>query len=450
MYNWSEFIGKRYKCQCGHIHECDIQHIVVEKNALIKIVSYIKTASYNGICIIADKNTEKAAATKLYEILEQNNIVYTKYVFSENELVPDEIAVGKIITHLAKKCELLIGIGSGVINDLCKFISYTLKIDYFIVATAPSMDGYASDGAALIIDNLKTTYEKVGRPKAIIADTSILKNAPMHLITAGIGDIFGKYICLTDWQLSHIITGEYYCQKLVDIMNKAVLAVTDAANEGIIQRNEKAIGSVMEGLILAGIDMSYSGNSRPASGSEHHMSHYWEMIFLQQGHEGVHHGTKVGVGTIISLMLYKKLAEKLKLTTTFPQKHFNKSTWIANIKNVYGKAAPGVIALEEYAQKNDDAKVATRLSNIKKYKNNIINLAEKLPNISKLIELMRKINAPYHPAQIGVTEEMVKNAIIYAKELRNRYGILQLLFDCGWQEEFANEICHELNAMNKS
>lgn len=444
MYNWSEFIGKKNNCKCGHIHECDIQHIVVEENAISKIVEYINQESYKTVYIVADKNTEKASKGKVYEILEKNNIKYSKYIFSNNELVPDEIAVGKIITHLPRKCELIIGIGAGVINDLCKFISYTVKINYFIIATAPSMDGYASDGAALIVDNLKVTYEKVGRPKAIVADTNILKNAPMHLITAGIGDIFGKYICLTDWHMAHFVTGEYYCQDLVDIMNKAVIAVTNATKDGITARDEKSIGLVMEGLVLAGIDMSYSGNSRPASGSEHHMSHYWEMLFLQQGHEGVHHGTKVGVGTIIAIILYKKLAQKLKETTDLILKHFDKTAWIKNIKLVYGKAAPGVIRLEEKVGKNNDEDVAARLVMIAKYKQNIIDLAEKLPEVNSLIELMKKINAPYHPAQIGVTEEMVKNAIIYAKELRNRYGILQLLFDCGWQEEFAAEVVEEL------
>lgn len=447
MRNWKDYIGRKIDCACGKVHECDMRHVHIAHDAIAILPEYIKEKNYKKICIIADVNTEKAAGQKVYKILEDNGISYSKYIFTNYELVPDELAAGKIITHIPNGCDLLIGIGSGVINDLCRFTSHTIKADYFIIATAPSMDGYASDVAPLMVDSLKTTYENMGRPTAIIADTAVLKDAPMHLITAGIGDIFGKYVCLTDWKLAHIVTGEYYCDRLVDIMYGAVADVAAAADNGIKERDEKSVGAVMEGLALAGIDMSYSGNSRPASGSEHHMSHYWEMIFLQHGHEGVHHGTKVGVGTIIALLLYRKTAEKLKAASSFAKPHFDKMAWEENIKRVYGPAAPGVIALEARAQKNTDENVAKRLAMVAKYKAEIIELAEKLPTVDKMIERMKKIDAPYRPDQIDVTMEMVRNGIIYAKELRNRYGVLQLMFDCGWQQEIADEVCKQIEKM---
>ncbi len=450
LHNWEDYIDKKIDCECGHSHTCDIRHILVEHDAVAALPGYIKEKKYINICIIADINTQKAAGEKVYKVLDDNKIKYSKYIFPDSELIPDELTAGKIITHLPNGCDLIIGIGSGIINDLCKFISHMIKADYFMIATAPSMDGYASDVAPLIIDNLKTTYENVGRPAAIIADTDILKNAPMHLITAGVGDIFGKYVCLTDWKLAHIVTGEYYCQKLVDIMYGAVADVASAAADGIKERDEKAVGAVMEGLVLAGIDMSYSGNSRPASGSEHHMSHYWEMIFLQHGHEGVHHGTKVGVGTVIALLLYQEVAEKLKNTVVFAEPHFDKNKWAEKIRSVYGPAAPSVIALEERVHKNADEDVAKRLVMINKHRNDIIGLAQGLPSVDTLCECMRNIDAPYCPNQIDVTMEMVRNSIIYAKELRNRYGLLQLLFDCGWQEEIADKVCGRIEKMQQS
>lgn len=444
MIKWQDYISKKISCDCGKVHECDMQHVCIEHNAVNVLPEYIKGKDYRNICIIADKKTEKAAGKKVYQVLTDNKISYSKFIFTDSELIPNELAAGKIITHVPNECDLLIGIGTGVINDLCKFIAHMLKINYFIVATAPSMDGYASDVSPLMIDNLKTTYENMGRPEAIIADTDVLKNAPMHLITAGIGDILGKYICLTDWKLANIVNDEYYCQKLVDIMYSAVDDVAAAADNGIKERNEKAIGSVMEGLVLAGIDMSYSGNSRPASGSEHHMSHYWEMIFIQQGHEGVHHGTKVGVGMIISLLIYNEVYKKLQKTTSFSKAHFDKEKWEKEIKKVYGPAALGVISLEEKAQKNTDSNVNKRLIAVEKHKQEIMDLIKKLPSVDKMIERMKKINAPYLPKQIDVSVEMTRNAIIYAKELRNRYGVLQLIFDCGWQEEIADTVCTQL------
>lgn len=444
MRTWNDYIGKKIDCDCGKVHECDMRHVHVGHDAISAVAEYVKEKKYKKICVIADINTQKAAGEKVYGILEKNGIAYDKYIFSDHEIVPDELAAGRIITHIPNGCDLLVGIGSGVINDLCRFTAHTIKADYFIIATAPSMDGYASDVAPLMVDNLKTTYENMGRPAVIAADTAILKNAPMHLITAGIGDIFGKYVCLTDWKLAHIVNDEYYCSKLVDMMYSAVADVAAAADNGIKERDEKAVGAVMEGLILAGIDMSYSGNSRPASGSEHHISHYWEMIFLQHGHEGVHHGTKVGVGTIIALLLYQKAAEKLKNTVKFAKPHFDQNRWEENIRRVYGPAAPSVIALENRVRKNADENVAKRLIMIEKHKQEIIELTENLPSVDKMIERMKNINAPYHPKQIDVTAEMLRNGIIYAKELRNRYGLLQLIFDCGWQEELADAVCAQV------
>ena len=87
---------------------------------------------------------------------------------------------------------------------------------YIIVATAPSMDGYASDGAAMITGGMKVTY-KAGLPRAIIADTEVLCNAPTDMLKAGYGDIIGKFSALNDWKLSRCVNGEYFCNYIYDL-----------------------------------------------------------------------------------------------------------------------------------------------------------------------------------------------------------------------------------------
>ncbi|WP_231037492.1 sn-glycerol-1-phosphate dehydrogenase [Pectinatus frisingensis] len=440
MMDWNKYLNKKISCTCGREHECDIRHIDVGKNVIDRLPDYIKTDNYKHICIVADVNTEKIAGAPVYKALNNANIEYSKFIFDDVDLIPDEKAIGRIMTQIPDDCDLIVGIGSGTINDLCRFCSHKLKNDYFIIATAPSMDGYASDVAPLIINNLKTTYEKVGRPAAIIGDTDILKDAPLHMITSGAGDIFGKYICLTDWQLAHIVTGEYYCNFIAQIMKDAVSEVAKAADSGIAQRNGNAIGAVMEALILAGVGMSYSGNSRPASGSEHHMSHYWEMKFLQQGKHGVLHGTKVGIGTVVALHLYKYAAQMLSKDDLemLPSPLFDKTAWNNKMLEIYGPAGPSVIALEEKVNKNSDINVQRRRKAVIKNSSKIQELISKLPTIEETVHLMKKIDEPYRPDQVGITIDMLKIAIVYAKELRNRYGLLQLLYDFGQLEEAAD------------
>ena len=205
----------------------------------------------------------------------------------------------------ARDTDVIISVGSGVICDIGKYMSFSLGIPSIVIATAPSMDGYASDCSAFIIDDIKRSVPS-SPPKVIIGDVDILKNAPMDMILSGLGDMLGKYSALRDWKLGNIVLGEYYC----DVVSKLVKTSVDncvSEIEGYKRRDDKAIEHLMKGLVLVGIAMSFVGNSRPASGAEHHISHLWEMMFLMEGRKAVFHGTKVGIGTI----LVNRIAEDL-------------------------------------------------------------------------------------------------------------------------------------------
>ena len=129
----------------------------------------------------------------------------------------------------------------------------------------------------------------------------------MHLIAAGLGDTLGKYTCLLDWKLANMITGEYYCPEVVEMVRTALRTVR-AQSEKVQTRDPEAVKAVTEALVLTGIAMSFVGNSRPASGCEHHCAHCWEMKALMEGRTPALHGTQVGVGTILALRLYHRLA----------------------------------------------------------------------------------------------------------------------------------------------
>ena len=131
-----------------------------------------------------------------------------------------------------------------------------------IAATAPSMDGYASVGAALILGGMKVTLN-ARPPMAIIADTRVLAGAPMEMIKSGWGDIVGKYSCLSDWKLSRLLRGEYFCQTVYDLVMETARRV-EALASGVAAREEEAVAQLMEALVVVGIAMSYVGNLRGA------------------------------------------------------------------------------------------------------------------------------------------------------------------------------------------
>lgn len=439
-----DFLKTEFTCNCGREHRVDIDNIVIEKEAIVFLPSLINQYNYKKIFIVADANTYKVAGEITETALQGNGFDLKKYIFEDEEhLIPDEKAIGKLLIQITSDTDLILAIGSGTLNDLSRYLSYKLSIPYFIVVTAPSMDGYASTISSLIVNDLKTAYKAVS-PKAIIADINIVKNAPMEMITAGLGDMLGKYTSLCDWELGRIINGEYYCETVVNIIRNSIQKCVSSI-DGIKNRDNFAIKNLMEGLVLSGIAMSFVGNSRPAAGSEHHLSHFWEMMYLLKGKKAILHGTKVGITTLIITKLYELLVTKtINFNNAIDKVNsFNQKEWVRCIEKTYKTAAPGIIALEEKAQKNSIEKYNKRIQIIKSKWNDIIRIIKKIvPNLREIESILQKVDAPINHLQVGIDSNIFLNSVIFAKEIRNRYTVLQLLWDLGLLEEFALYVCN--------
>lgn len=436
-----ECLQKSFSCSCGREHHTNLKEVVICEGALKSIPELIKKYNYEKAFFLYDSNTYEAAGKQIRDILDKSSVGYSDYVLKAKDLAADEKALGETLVNFDISCDLIIAVGSGTINDICKLLSYKMKLDFFVAATAPSMDGFASSVAAMTINNMKITYE-AHVPAAIIADVDIIRNAPMDMITAGVGDILGKYTCLCDWKLSNIINDEYYCDEIVKMVKRSIEVVVENAHL-IHSRDSKAIASIMEALVLSGIAMSFIGNSRPASGSEHHLSHYWEMKFLFEHKKPVLHGTKVGIGTIAVLRLYELLVNRpidfnkarAKAET------FSVKAWEENMKRIYKIAAEEVIQLEERVQKNNREKVLKRIDIIERNWKNIAETIDKtLPPADEVLNLLKSLKAPAAPYEVSIDDETFYDSVIAAKEIRNRYGLLQLLFDLGIAEEMAEKV----------
>ena len=403
-------------CPCGKFHTCDIKYVYIEPNATERLRDIC--AEYKNVLIVADENTYAAAGGKVSKALSDKTT--QEVIFPGSQiLVPDEKAI-EAVERMTDETDLIVGIGSGVIQDLCKFVSFSKKIPYMIVATAPSMDGYASNGAAMITDGMKVTYP-AGLPTAIIADTAVLKDAPMDMIKAGFGDIIGKFSALNDWKLSKCVNGEYFCQYIYDLTYQQIQKMLDLA-DGIQKRDEKTIGALMEALVIVGILMSFAGSSRPASGSEHHLSHFFEITGIVENVPYLAHGLDVVYSTVITA----KIREKI-LKSKFPDKLFrlSRSQYEKTIKEIYTDVADGCIALQDKV--GNYAK--DRLGVYHEKEAEIRDILSEMPSSEEILKILDLVGLDINEYHSLYGDKKIKDAILYAKDLKDRYTVLWLNYD---------------------
>lgn len=444
-----QYLGKARNCSCGRVHETPLKRVVIEPDAIQKVPGILKELGYHRAFLVADQNTWRVAGETLEQELKEAQISCESLIFQEKEPVPDESHMGEILTSCPPETDILVAVGTGTINDMCKYMSFRLHIDYMITATATSMDGFVSVGSALMLNHVKVTKD-AHCPVAVIGDTKIMAEAPMELITAGLGDVLGKYTCLLDWKLSRMINGEYYCDYVVDMVRGAVETVVEQGTQ-IKKRDSEAIKSLMEALVVTGIAMYFVGNSRPASGCEHHLSHFWEMRFLMEGRKPVLHGTKVGVGMIIVTKMYHMLAKEPVDFAKAKEKERSVSDWEQKIRACYLDAAGGILKLEQECGKNNVEQRNRRLQTIEKRWEEICHtIEEQLPATEQLTALLQSLDAPYCPCQIGLPIPMVQEGIQVGKEVRNRYTLLQLLWDLGLEESYSERIGDWLKDLEKT
>jgi len=433
-YSIDKLLGADFMCSCGRQHSTRFSEFGLRRGAVEDLPAVLAKTGYKKPFLISDTHTEAAAGRKVKEVLKKAGITFGETVLkspSVGDLPADEKALGSVAMAFDTECDFIISIGSGTINDLGRYFSYITGRQFMLVATAPSMDGLVSGVAPLITNNMKKTYNAQA-PVALICDLDIMTQAPLKMLSAGAADILGKLNCLTDWRLSSIINGEYYCNTIRNIMGTAI-DKTVSAMKTLNEKNDTDVTTLAEALTLSGMAMDFAGNSRPASGAEHHLSHYFEMQFLFDGKPAVLHGTKVGIGTVMTLRLYNELARSEKpdfdkLVKDIPNR-MSKDKWIEEMHRCYRDGAEAVISLEEKAGKNDPVKLEARLRNIEAHWDEIVALEATVPASKDIQASLKKLGAATVPADVDIDVRYVSDAVMYAKELRDRYTILQLLWD---------------------
>ena len=371
----NEMPQTEFDCSCGKHHNFSVHDMSIRKGAIEDLPKMAEPFKDGKILVVFDNHTYKVAGKRAVELLKENG-------FNVKELL-DEKTLGRIVQEQDLDTSLMVAVGSGVINDSVKFVTSRSGLPYIIVATAPSMDGYVADGAPIFSQGYK--YSPVAHlTYGLVGDTDILKTAPQDLIQAGYGDVVGKITAIADWDLAVKANNDYRCNTCVTLVNRA-LDKCFAKAEGLKDRDPESLGALLEALTLTGVAMALVNISRPASGAEHMLSHFWEMDYIARGLNPNHHGIQVGVATPIIARFFEELADILPEGT-------------------------GALC----------------------------------PPHEEIEALLAKGGAPTSPKDIGISKELFHDSLLKGYTVRPRYSIMQFAKDTGRLEEIADKITEEI------
>ena len=427
-------------CSCGKVHSFSAK-VVTGSGVVNQLPKILAQLQVKKPFLLTDRNTWKAAGAQVAEILASAKIPSGSYSLPEEAPKPDEQRVGSAVMHFDHSCDAVIGIGSGVVNDIGKILSATAKVPYIIVGTAPSMDGYASATSSMTRDGLKISLPSKGAD-VIIGDTDILCKAPEKLLKAGLGDMLAKFVSICEWRIAHVLVGEYYCPQIAQLIRSAVRLCVDGA-EGLLKREPQAVQAVFEGLVIGGVAMNYAGLSRPASGCEHYLSHLIDMRSVEFGTVEDLHGIQCAIGTLVMLRLYEKLRDitpDRDKALAYVQS-FDFEDWSAQLRQLLGKGAERMIAQEAKEGKYDPTAHEKRLEVILENWDTLLQIMEEeLPSAAELEQLLDTIEAPKTLREIGVEESLLPIFFMATKDIRDKYVLSRLAWDLGILEELSETL----------
>ena len=410
------------------------------------------------VVVVDDTNTRRVAGERVISLLKGAGLEVEEYVicpdgsffhatYDRVEEVREAIRE-KMATGNGERGTVPVAVGSGTINDLVKRASEELGVRYMVVGTAASMDGYTSYGASITKDGMKQTLD-CRAPLGCIVDSAIAAAAPREMTASGYADLLAKVPAGADWMLADAIGAE----KIHPLAWKCVQgplreALSNPA--GAASGDEREVRKLCEGLVMSAFAMQAMGSSRPASGTEHQISHYWDMEDLSFQGKPVSHGFKVGIGTLASTKALELLLDqdfaKIDIDAKVAAWPDSIDAVLAKFPAIFGNRPDHIRRAEsEYAKKFPTREKLRE--ELETYKAVWPELSERMRKtlmpFGEVREALRLVGAPYEPEMIGVTRARFRETMRGVPYMRARYFGVDLVQRLGLYEELDRRLFGE-------
>lgn len=376
--------------------------------------------------VVADERTWDAMGGRVASALKSLGPVDTVILDHPHA---DMAAVNDLDERLAK-ADAVVAVGSGTINDLCKFVTGRTNRRYAIFATAGSMNGYTSTTASITLENGLKVSLPSHAPAGFFVDLAVNAAAPRHLSAAGFADCLVRSVAQIDWWMSHRLIGSVYSSVPYMIQDADERALNSCA-AGIARGSISANGYLHRVLTLCGLGVSFTGMSNHGSMGEHQVSHYIDC-FAGEGHPGTLHGQQVGVATLTMARLQRIFLDSDKPPVIGPTR-IDPADMARRMGNdiaaqCYAEIQPKIFDERSAAEMNE------RLAELWPTLRQELE-AFALP-VAQMEQLLRDAGGPMTAAELGLSGGFYREAVLHCREMRNRYTFLDIAADTGMLEDF--------------
>lgn len=428
--------GTQFDCACGKHHTVVPEAVIFADDAVDRLPGVCAGVVNGRKCtVIFDARTRAVAGDAVASALEASGWQVNRLLLEDpgegEDPVCDDVTHDALLARV-QGTDLVVPVGSGVINDLGKWWAHDVGVPFVTFATAASMNGYTSANVAPRIAGVKSLV-RANPPVVALSRPHVIAQAPHRMTVSGLGDVLAKSVSSADWAMNHFLFGDYYCARSVGLIADIEPLYLDHP-ELIRDGDESAIAAMFDALMLTGVAMTMVGTSAPASGGEHLISHSLDMMSSVDGVRHDFHGRQVGVGTILTAALYQRAIEIESPTLHAPPAEIDRERW--------GPLADEVAS--KYAEKADRIATAReKLAEGDTWDRLRATLAAMLRPPEKIHGCLKAAGGATTAADIGCDHARLHAAFVHGHEIRPRFTILDLAYLLGLMPAAAGELIEQ-------
>ncbi len=439
--NRDDLLGTSFACACGKMHHVHTRTLIRERGALERTAAVVRSLELTGRAfVLADATTYEVAGRDVVRILEGDGLHVEVNILPEHPKADDRTL--QVVRDAYRPSDMMVTCGSGTITDLGKKLAHERDVPLIAVATAPSMNGYASNIAALMYEGVKVA-EPVRPALAVIADLDIMAHAPLEMIRAGLGDALSKSVSGADWKLAHLMRDSHFCDRAFELTRDLEPAYLEGAG-AVGRRDPSAIAALTEALLYSGVSMVLAGSSAAVSGGEHLISHALDMRGAVVGREPALHGAQVGVATLITARIYDRLLSCSAADLAGIIAHYTGGSDEASVekrvRNFFGPAADTIVA-EHRAKEREGRQVEVdRRQLVSSWDAFRADVARFFKPSDTIERTLIAAGCKKRYAEMGLSGEEFKEALYLARTIRPRFTILDVAWELGMLTDFVEEV----------